>query len=825
MFQQFYTRTIESKFIKNLLYNTPLPSYKIVRQWDYIFEDQLYIYNDYIIKCTESGILDPVQDSSTYWDLYNLKAEVVTTAKQHEYFNIDSEIWFSSGVKYLNGKVVLDDNKDRLILTSTATVNKIKEYLDGAYVIFDNSTEVVKYCTAILNYDSTSRDMEVYENDIIDTKGDYYSTVYSDIEDEYPDDDKIGDYWYVKLEPVVIPEAQFKNVKYYKFGEFDTQFTERHISQYGYYDTETHETLGTYLRAIRNLYGVDLMPFYNCFSGRYVSNLNISETQQSEYYTVYEWDKYRMPVMVGSKTTKTFGGSEIETSVIYGSDTKCVKTTLGGFQTSIKTVIDEPFILSGTYVQFTVGGASSCAYLCVDETTLVLNDDGSYTLTDAYTMKCPNVLPDTYENISATSRLKYPNSDWDNGYWYEYTCMHKWNKYPMYPQQQGIRPRDKVTIVIPSSQFQVLFSSELYITSDAKLKLLNPSVDPPESLDGCYIQIQSSSDDWVSDVVKGTSTTQIQIAQLKDKFVAILQKTYLIGVYKDKQGAESLESKNPKAYPTNKYIDGYWYEYDSSEDYSYEKELSTPSYKFKTYTNNEYKIAQIPIKFNQTYTVALDTDCEVFLAPVMMRNGRLVTVFDKNKSPIDLTSKLNKSIELRNSCKFKHPFKYSVDLDITNSTSELLVNNERNLYLLIQMPATETTSIVVLEGDYTQHEDCKKYFDWDLFQDFSAEERNHLLLNNRLSLLKINDKQTYAFSDRLIEYLTLNAITSLETIDKNITRVQEAQGLWGFKQMALGIWDEYIRVHFANLMTNNNKIEHYDLNGYIDKDTEKLYVK
>ena len=31
MYQKFFTKTIESKFIKNLLKNTPLPIYKIIR--------------------------------------------------------------------------------------------------------------------------------------------------------------------------------------------------------------------------------------------------------------------------------------------------------------------------------------------------------------------------------------------------------------------------------------------------------------------------------------------------------------------------------------------------------------------------------------------------------------------------------------------------------------------------------------------------------------------------------------------------------------------------------------------------------------------------
>lgn len=55
MYQKFFTDTIESKFIKYLLYNTPLPIYNSVRDGDYIIEDVVYVYVRSIIKCTKSG--------------------------------------------------------------------------------------------------------------------------------------------------------------------------------------------------------------------------------------------------------------------------------------------------------------------------------------------------------------------------------------------------------------------------------------------------------------------------------------------------------------------------------------------------------------------------------------------------------------------------------------------------------------------------------------------------------------------------------------------------------------------------------------------------
>ena len=55
----------------------------------------------------------------------------------------------------------------------------------------------------------------------------------------------------------------------YSFGQYYPQFTEKYTSKYNYYDTKTHEVFGNYLRLYRDFFGIDLMPFYNCFSIKY----------------------------------------------------------------------------------------------------------------------------------------------------------------------------------------------------------------------------------------------------------------------------------------------------------------------------------------------------------------------------------------------------------------------------------------------------------------------------------------------------------------------------------------------------------------------------
>ena len=139
--QSFFTDTIESKFVKSLLYNTPLPLIPTVREGSYIVKDSLYIYNAYIIKCTMSGVVEG-------------------------------------------------------------------EYLTAGDDTLASNDLLVGYGGGVAKYDI---------------------------------------------------------VKPYTFGEA-SDITERFLSKYGYYDTDTHTFLGKYLRCIRDIYGVDLMPFYNCFN-------------------------------------------------------------------------------------------------------------------------------------------------------------------------------------------------------------------------------------------------------------------------------------------------------------------------------------------------------------------------------------------------------------------------------------------------------------------------------------------------------------------------------------------------------------------------------
>lgn len=100
-------------------------------------------------------------------------------------------------------------------------------------------------------------------------------------------------------------------------------------------------------------------------------------------------------------------------------------------------------------------------------------------------------------------------------------------------------------------------------------------------------------------------------------------------------------------------------------------------------------------------------------------------------------------------------------------------------------------------------------------------------LNTPLQLLRFNTEEQHPFADRLVEYLTDNAITSNDAIANNVKRVQKAvMGVDSeYVPLAYGAWDGRLNQDIYAYMTT--KYDSYDINhdmlGYVDKDVEKYY--
>ena len=276
--------------------------------------------------------------------------------------------------------------------------------------------------------------------------------------------------------------------------------------------------------------------------------------------------------------------------------------------------------------------------------------------------------------------------------------------------------------------------------------------------------------------------------------------------------------------------------------------------------DKDYKYVAVPVRIGATYTIAVDCPFEVRMRPMFYSSFGLVETMVSTASYQDLNALFTfnysystfeqpvssggvqketvtgASVIRLPFVSFKKPFVFKVDLNFAGQGTvdsekllECAYSNERFLRLIIRLPISNKSSLVVLEGDYSDTH--IKEFDAQKLGSADTSVKNSAMLGD-LSLLMFSDGNSYAFSDRLIEYLLLNAITSQEEIVGNISYAQRnafstlPQGSFD------GIWDDKIRVALWNKYRGRiqkDNIPHHekkmvDMNGFVDKSMEKIMV-
>lgn len=252
---------------------------------------------------------------------------------------------------------------------------------------------------------------------------------------------------------------------------------------------------------------------------------------------------------------------------------------------------------------------------------------------------------------------------------------------------------------------------------------------------------------------------------------------------------------------------------------SLEKPSANNKYKSYVQANNKsYKTYIIPIKFNKLYTIALDSSYEILLRGIIYGPSGLITYKDGYYSD---ESELVNSFKIIPQATFDKPFLFSIE-----TTNANLYQLEKYLYLIIQVPKSHESSITILEGDYTESGSIRTSGGVDGGEPVRIYENFY-----NLSLLKLNTKVAYAFSNRLIEYLLLSVINPNEELTDNIKLVQKSlykiDNIYKRKlernEAYLGYWDTEITNAIFRLIEktiNSNYL--LDMDGNINKDIEKL---
>lgn len=203
---------------------------------------------------------------------------------------------------------------------------------------------------------------------------------------------------------------------------------------------------------------------------------------------------------------------------------------------------------------------------------------------------------------------------------------------------------------------------------------------------------------------------------------------------------------------------------------------------FKTeqaFNSTLYKYYMVPVKFFNNYTLAIDSGGSIEVCCCVYN--------EYQNTDKDLQDIPKLTYQCFSDLQFKTPVLYS---KLQNLNPKILdpaldiCQYEDDLKLILKIPANNTSSIVILEGDYTTYNDCViKSNDGKPF----LKETNKTIINYEnlkacevladklitpLQLLRTNTGESYPFADRLVEYLTGNAITVNETIADNINRAK-----------------------------------------------------
>ena len=251
--------------------------------------------------------------------------------------------------------------------------------------------------------------------------------------------------------------------------------------------------------------------------------------------------------------------------------------------------------------------------------------------------------------------------------------------------------------------------------------------------------------------------------------------------------------------------------------------------KFDTRETN-YKIYMIPIKLFQKYTIAIDCFTDVEMCCGFYGKYQYGSAYDTIAED---------TYRCFNSMLFNKPVLYDPMVGLKKYLDPRhpleIAQHETDLKLFIKLPISNKSSIVILEGDYTE------YTPSTIIKHSPAKDDNFIVVNNHtqvnfdgdldenikhlvtpLQLLAQNTGISYPFADRLIEYLVGNAVTPVDDISDNIKR---AKKVINAKTNALrddgGVWEKIMQLILYNYASNNFNVRtNHDILGYVDKDTE-----
>ena len=739
----------------------------------------------------------------------------------------------------------------------------------------------------------------------------------------------------------------------YIFGKRYIGLTTNFTSNTNTYDSETHYYLGQYIKAYKAYYGIDLFPYYNCYSNDYLSNIDIRLDNLSniapfiKYYSNQYDNKYKIisvpisfcqeytialdcasevlmcPIFIGKK------GLLVEpTQILHKSLAAAPHLQLHLKSNYIQPIasFNKPFYyfspcIPGTYDEAQLNLVQYEKYLRLlikipaQNNSSITILQGHYSNVKSYQDKIINL---SVEDVLTTLTRSY-DKDYIQGREYSFNddVMHELVHYGFLSDIFKAKPAliestdNNLRLVETSSRENETLDLKFTVNYEEAetSKIAYPQETPcikyldlseniftgDEITLANLISIIDNSSDYIDN-----TQFNLRVTQGINSYTYLISNTISANVQLSEGDIIEIKALgNQSRYDSawsppmllgstrpvittrldgtifvNK-VDEYSYKYtinSSSEELAYYNNVihlnpdesitiyqySAGNLEAKTIATYKPKI----LKYNLKSIISDSTNLQFKVSS--LRNASLKIVIDNLEYMISST--WSDPINISYASIIDLYFNYSIDatqIEIITDTIKITIQRDQTpditlkdrLNITVQPYTVEITgynsnftSEIILQGMDTNLPKLKLSSSSEQTLKFeNANWIEHIIENdpdinnylnkylyNNLSLLYLNDTISYAFTNRLFEYLLNNVITKDSTFGKNIQDIQatlKVENSRYYQQIRSdAVWTPELRIQafeIANKYCEElvNQPNFKDINGFIDKDTEAAIIR
>lgn len=236
----------------------------------------------------------------------------------------------------------------------------------------------------------------------------------------------------------------------------------------------------------------------------------------------------------------------------------------------------------------------------------------------------------------------------------------------------------------------------------------------------------------------------------------------------------------------------------------------------KVEEDKTYKYIYIPVKYNSKYTLVYNSSKLTNYIFTIENDFNTISKLFDSANTLGVTTYSDKNL-----------------IESPLASSDYDLNKETELKLILRIDKTTSTSIIMLEGDFSYAKSYYTNYQFNFDELDSYNDPNFELLRSNLQLLNplyMSTNENYPFADRLIEYLLSNVITPDDTISRDIIdfKYKVREKYEGKKKSQIGrlraTFDKSESIRLLDAFNKNTLLDKntFDIIGYVDKDIEAV---